>query len=122
MSKTKKMNPKAKARVNPNPAKAGRVHITPLGDRVVLKPLGAEDLGAKTASGIIIPETIDKEKPEQGEVVAVGEGWYQNGKLMPMNVKVGDRVMFSKYGYDEIKIDGEDYFVLKQDSILAILN
>ena len=98
-----------------------KVNIAPLGERVVLKPLSADDLGSTTASGIIIPETVDKEKPEQGEVVAVGAGWYHNGELIPLSVKVGDRVLFSKYGYDEVKVDGEEYFILKQDNILAIV-
>lgn len=94
--------------------------ILPLGDRVLIKP-SKEENGSKTSSGIIIPDTIDKEKPEQGKVVAVGEGKYIDGKLTPLNVKVGDKVVFSKYGYDEIKVDDEEYFILKEDSLLAII-
>ncbi len=96
--------------------------IAPLGDRVVLKPLSEEEMST-TASGIIIPETVSKEKPEQGTVVAVGEGkMTESGKRVPISVKVGDRVVFSRYGYDEIKIDGEEYYVLKEENILAVLN
>ena len=93
--------------------------IIPLGDRVLVKPTAQE--GTKTQSGIIIPDTVDKEKPEQGKVVAVGEGRYEDGKIIPVRVKVGDKVMFSKYGYDEIKVDGEEYFILKEDSVLAVI-
>lgn len=94
--------------------------IIPLGDRVVLKPLNEEE-SSKTSSGIIIPDTVSKEKPEQGVVVAVGEGKWDDGELVPMNVKVGDRVVFSRYGYDEIKMDGVEYYVLKEENILAII-
>jgi chaperonin GroES len=96
--------------------------IVPLGDRVLLKPLSEEEMSRKSALGIIIPETVDKEKPEQGKVIAVGEGRYNDsGNLVPMRVKVGDRVVFSKYGPDEIKIDGEEYYILSESSILAII-
>ncbi len=93
--------------------------ITPLGDRVLIKPITKED--TKTASGIIIPDTVDKEKPERGEVIAVGPGKYEDGKLIPVRVKVGDTVMFSKYGYDEIKVDGVEYFILREESVLAVI-
>jgi len=102
-------------------AKKNKVGITPLRDRVLVRPLSESELEGKTASGIIIPDTIDKEKPEQGEVIAVGEGEYDDGQLVPMPVSVGDRVVFSKYGYDEIKHEGEEYFIVKSDNILAIL-
>ena len=95
--------------------------IVPLGDRVLVKPMTAEE-GKKTASGIIIPDTISKEKPEQGKVIAVGAGrMNDDGKLVPMNVKKGDTVIFSKYGPDEIKVDGEEYFILSESSILAVI-
>jgi len=68
-----------------------------------------------------IPETVDKEKPEQGKVVAVGEGHYDDGKLIPVRVKVGDRVLFSKYGYDDVKIGDEEYYILKEENILAVI-
>ena len=95
--------------------------IIPLGDKVLVKPMSGDE-GKKTKSGIIIPETIDKEKPEQGKVIAVGQGRMNDeGKLLPMKVKVGDTVLFSKYGPDEVKIGGEEYFILSEGSILAII-
>lgn len=94
--------------------------INPLNDRVVLKPTNEEE-ASTTASGIIIPDTVSKEKPEQGTVVAVGEGRWENGKRIPVSVKVGDKVVFSRYGYDEVKIDGEEYYILKEENILAVI-
>jgi len=94
--------------------------IIPLGDRVLLK-ISEDKNGSKTASGIFIPDTVDKEKPEQGKVIAVGEGKYVDGKLIPLNVKVGDIVVFSKYGYDEIKVGEEEFLIVKEDNILAII-
>lgn len=88
---------------------------------MLVKP-AQKDEGKKTASGIIIPETIDKEKPEQGKVVAVGEGrMTDDGGVIPMRVKKGDVVIFSKYGPDEIKVDGEEYYILSESSILAVI-
>jgi chaperonin GroES len=76
-----------------------------------------------TSFGLIIPDTVDKEKSDRGIVVAVGEGWYTNdGKVMPLKVKVGDKVIFSKYSYEEVKQDGKDFYILKEENILAILN
>lgn len=97
------------------------VPIEPLGDRVVLKPLTPEEAGMRTASGIIIPDTA-KEKPEQGKVVAVGPGKFEDGERVPMGVKVGDRVLFSKYGYDEVKIAGVEYYVVTESNILGVIN
>lgn len=94
--------------------------IVPLGDRILIKPFSAEESGSKSQYGIIIPETIDKEKPEQGLVLAVGEGKYEHGKLVPMRIKAGDKVLFSKYGYDEVKVGEEEYYILKEESVLAI--
>lgn len=94
--------------------------ITPLGDRVVVKPEGKEE--KKLPSGIIIPETAAKEKPMQGNVVAVGPGKMDDGTMVPLQVKVGDTVLFSKYGYDEIKLEGEEYYILSESSILGIIN
>jgi chaperonin GroES len=94
--------------------------IIPLADRVLVKPLNEAD--KKSPSGIIIPDTVSKEKPEQGIVIAVGEGKRDDsGKLVPIHVKVGDKILFSKYGFDEVKFDDEEYFILREDSILAIL-
>lgn len=94
------------------------IGVVPLLDRVLIKPILEKE---KTASGIIIPDSAEKEKPEQGVVVALGAGKYDDGKLIALTVKVGDKVMFSKYGYDEIKIDGDEYFILREENILAIL-
>lgn len=95
-----------------------KLSITPLGDRIVVEPMSREEV---TATGIIIPDTASREKPEQGTVVAVGPGKYDNGALVPMTAKVGDQVLFSKYGYDEVKVDGVEYFILPESSVLAIL-
>jgi len=103
-------------------SKRSKISIKPLGDRVLVRPLSEDELGSKTASGIIIPETVDKEKPEQGEVVAVGEGKYEDGVLVKPQVSVGDRVVFSRYGYDEVKHAGEEYFIIKADNVLAIIS
>ncbi|MEK9201631.1 MAG: co-chaperone GroES [Patescibacteria group bacterium] len=93
--------------------------ILPLGDRILIKPISMDE--KRTVSGIIIPDTVDKEKPEQGRVIAVGEGRYDDGKLIPVRVKKGDKVVFSKYGFDEIKIDGEEYYILEEKNILAVI-
>ena len=95
--------------------------IIPLGDRVLVKPIDTDELATKTDSGIIIPDTVSKEKPEQGKVLAVGEGRYDDGKLIKPRVKEGDRILFSKYGYDEIKIEDEELFIIKEEKILAII-
>lgn len=99
-----------------------KVGVEPLGDRVLVKP-DAEKGEQKSKGGIIIPETVDKEKPQSGVVIAVGEGrWDEEGeKRIPMSVKVGDNVIFSKYSYDEVKIDEEDLYLIKEDNILAII-
>ncbi len=94
--------------------------LVPLGDRVVVVP-SEKDGEKKLASGIIIPETVDKEKPSKGEVVAVGQGKYDDGKRVPMQVKVGDTVLFSKYGYDEVKIEGQEYYIISESNILGII-
>ncbi|GAA4530144.1 co-chaperone GroES [Brachybacterium paraconglomeratum] len=94
------------------------VSIKPLEDRVVVKPLEAEQT---TASGLVIPDTA-KEKPQEGEVVAVGAGRFDdNGQRVPMDVKVGDKVVFSKYGGTELKYGGEEFLVLGARDILAII-
>lgn len=97
-----------------------KLGITPLSDRVLIEIPTREE---KTKGGIIIPESVDQEKPEQGKVIAVGEGRLTDaGKVVPVRVKIGDRVVFSKYGYDEISVDGNVYYMLKEDSILAVIN
>ena len=99
---------------------AKKLLFVPLGDRIVVLPSEKEG-EKKLASGIIIPETVDKEKPAKGEVIAVGVGKYEDGKRVPMQVKVGDTVLFSKYGYDEVKIDGVEYYILSESNILGVV-
>lgn len=96
--------------------------IKPLGDRVLVRPLTETEMGTLSPSGIIIPETAKKEKPEQGIVIAIGTGkWNEDGeKRIPLEVKVGDKVVFSKYGFDDIKIDGKDYYIVSEASILGV--
>lgn len=91
--------------------------LVPLGDRVVLKELVAEET---TKSGIVLPGQA-QEKPQQAEVVAVGPGGMVDGKEVTMNVKVGDQVIYSKYSGTEVKLDGEKYIIVKQSDILAIV-
>jgi chaperonin GroES len=98
-----------------------KIKNIPLGDRVLVRP-GLPDEAKKTKSGIIIPETVNKERPEQGKIIAVGEGkTTDEGKLIPMKVKVGDRILFSKYGPDEIKIEEVEYYILREEAILAVV-
>jgi len=93
--------------------------IQPLEDRVLIEPISLEE---KTKSGIIIPDTIDKEKPEQGKVVAVGPGRIDsNGMRVPVGVKRNDIVLFTKYGPAEVKIKDKKYLIAKEEDILAIL-
>jgi chaperonin GroES len=96
--------------------------IRPLNDKVVVRPLTDEEAGTTSASGIIIPDSAKKEKPEQGVVIAVGAGkWDEDGeKRIPLDVAVGDRVVFSKYGYDEVKVDGKEFFLVAEGSILGV--
>ena len=98
--------------------------IKPLGDRVIVRPLTDEELGTTSASGIIIPDSAKKEKPEQGIVIAAGPGkWDEDGeKRIPMEVKEGDRVVFSKYGFDELKFENKEYFIVSESAILGIFN
>lgn len=98
-----------------------KTKVIPLGDRVLVRP-GLGDELKKRKSGIIIPETASKERPEQGEVIAVGEGrTTEDGKLIPVKIKVGDRVLFSKYGPDEVKIDDVEYYILREEAVLAVV-
>ena len=95
------------------------VSIKPLEDRVVVKPLEAEQT---TASGLVIPDTA-KEKPQEGEVIAVGAGRFNDkGQRVPMDVQVGDKVVFSKYGGTELKYGNEEFLVLGTRDILAVIN
>ena len=90
----------------------------PLHDRVLIEVLDSEE---KTAGGIIIPDTA-KEKPQEGEVVAVGPGKrLDNGSVQEMGLKKGDKILFSKYGGTEVKVDGEDYIIMREDDILGVM-
>ena len=93
------------------------MNLKPLGDRLVIKQVVAEET---TKSGIVIPGQT-KEKPQEAEVIAVGPGALHEGKRIEMEVKVGDKVLYSKYAGTEVKVDGEEYTILKQDDILAIV-
>ena len=93
--------------------------LQPLNDHVFIEPIEEEKV---TKSGIVIPDTADKEKPIKGKVVAVGPGKLdENGKRMPMSVKVGNVVLFKKYGPDELEVDGKKYLVGEEADILAII-
>lgn len=95
------------------------MNLKPLNDHIFLEPMEEEK---KTKSGIVLPDTAEKEKPIKGKVVAVGPGKLdENGKRMPMSVKVGDKVLFKKYGPDELEVDGKKYLVGEEADILAII-
>ena len=92
--------------------------IRPLQDRIIVKRIKEEE---KTKGGIIIPETA-KEKPSEGEIVAVGKGKVlENGTVMPLDVKVGDRILFSRYGGTEVKIEGVEHLIMREDDILGVI-
>jgi chaperonin GroES len=94
------------------------MNLKPLGDRVVIKPSPKEEV---TKSGLIIPDTA-KEKPQEGTVLAVGPGKLdEEGKRLPMDVKVGDKVLYAKYAGTEVKLDGEEHLIVKESDILAIV-
>ncbi len=92
--------------------------LQPLGDRIVVKPKDEDE--ATTTSGLVIPDTA-KEKPQLGEVLAVGPGEFSDGERVPMDVSVGDLVFYSKYGGTEVKVEGEEYLVLSSRDVLAVL-
>lgn len=91
------------------------MRLTPLGDRVVVRQIDAEEV---TASGIVLPDTA-QEKPLRGEVLAVGSGRYDDGERVPLGVAVGDEVIYTKYGGTEVTIDGDDLLILRESDILA---
>jgi len=94
------------------------MNVKPLGDRVLVQPLEQDEV---KKGGIIIPDTA-KEKPQEGKIVALGTGKRdENGKLIPFEVKKGDRVLISKYGGTEIKIDGKDYLIMREEDILGVI-
>ncbi|NJP06900.1 MAG: co-chaperone GroES [Chloroflexaceae bacterium] len=93
--------------------------IKPLGDRAVIKPQEREE---KTAGGIFLPDTVSKERPQQGTVLAVGEGKRDDsGQLVPMSIQAGDKVLFAKYSGTEFKIDEEEYLIISEKDILGII-
>jgi chaperonin GroES len=111
-----------KVRFHPNPVNKEEVHVSvsikPLEDRIVVLPVEAEQV---TASGLVIPDTA-KEKPQEAEVIAVGPGRIDdNGNRVPLDISVGDRVIFSKYGGTELKYNGKEYLVLSARDVLAIV-
>ena len=103
-----------------------KAQIKPFADRVLVRPFTEDALrqaqGIKRPSfGIILPESITKEKSAQGKVLAVGEGKWVDGKLVPVRIKVGDTVIFSKYSYDEVEYKGAELYLLKEENVLAVI-
>jgi chaperonin GroES len=95
------------------------VHIRPLHDRLIVKRIDEQE--QRSAGGIIIPDTA-KEKPQEGKVIAVGKGKVnEEGKVLPLDVKAGDRILFGKYSGSEIKIDGEEHLILREEDVLGIV-
>jgi len=96
-----------------------KAKLTPIGGNILVKPVVSDKV---TLSGIVLPDTVDKEKPQKGEVVSLGSGKLtEDGKKIAFNVKVGDIVIFKKYSPDEIEIDGEDYLIMDENAILGVL-
>jgi len=96
-----------------------KMNFTPLHDRVAIKPMDQEE---KTLGGIIIPDTA-KEKPMQGKVIAVGKGTKdKDGNLIPLDVKVGDKVLYGKWGGTEVKVNGQEFIIMKESDIMGIIN
>lgn len=91
--------------------------LKPLGDHVVVMPMESEEM---TKSGIVIPDTA-KEKPMEGKIVAIGQGRYEEGKKIPMEVAVGDKIIFSEYGGQKFKMESKEYLILRESDILAII-
>ena len=95
------------------------MNLRPLGDRVIVKPVAKEEM---TKAGIYLPDTVDKERPEQGEIIAVGPGrLLDNGTRAVMSVKVGDKVVFKKYSPDEVKLDDVEYLVIAESDVMAVI-
>ena len=95
------------------------MNIKPLADHILIEPIKEEE---KTKGGIFLPETAEKEKSEQGKIIAIGPGKKTDeGKIIPLSVKPGDRVLFSKYGPSEIKVDDKEYLIAREEDILAII-
>lgn len=119
--KSKKTNKKSVKKTTKKVTKpASSFGVIPLGERVLVKP--QEDVLERTPSGIIIPDSAAKEKAGRGKVVAIGEGRRtETGALIPLRVSVGDTIMFSKYGFEEVTIDDQEYYIVSEPSILAII-
>ena len=95
------------------------MNIKPLSDHILIEPMKKEE---RTKTGILLPETVEKERPEQGKVIAIGPGRKtSSGKIIPLEVKTGDKVLFTKYGPNEIKVDDKEYLIAKEEDILAII-
>lgn len=98
---------------------SAKAKITPLGGNILVEPVSEE---TKTASGIVLPDTVDKEKPQKGKIVALGTGKVtEDGKKVPFNVKIGDIVIFKKYSPDEVEMDDNEYLIMSEEDILAIV-
>ena len=97
---------------------ASSTKVQPLADRVVVRALEETE---QMRGGLYIPDTA-KEKPQQGEIIAVGPGKYEDGKLVPMSVKVGDKVLYGKYSGTEVTLDNENYLILRESDVLAVIN
>ena len=93
------------------------MNVKPLADRILVRRLEEQEM---KRGGIIIPDTA-KEKPQEGKVVAVGPGKYEDGKLIPLGVKAGDKILFGKYSGSEIKLDGEEHLIMREDDILGVI-
>ncbi|HVM90459.1 MAG TPA: co-chaperone GroES [Verrucomicrobiae bacterium] len=94
------------------------MNLRPLSDKVIVTVSPKEEM---TASGLVLPDSGSKERPEQGTVVAIGPGRVEDGKLVPVSVKVGDKVVFKKYSPDEVKVDGKEYLVLSESDLIAVI-
>ncbi len=94
------------------------IKIRPLGDRLVVEP---QELETKTPGGIFIPDTADKDKPIQGTVLAIGQGKYVDGKMLPLQVKVGDKVLFGKYAGTNIKFSEKEYLVMREEDVMGVV-
>lgn len=93
--------------------------IRPLADRIVVEPKETE---SKTAGGIVIPDTADKDKPIEGTVVAIGNGRYVDGKLQPLQVKVGDVILFGKYAGTNVKLNSKEYLVMREEDVMGVVD
>ena len=112
---------KTKLKTPPKKENKTGFRIQPLGSRVLIKPFTREELMSKNSFGLILPDAGSKEKSEQGVVLAVGPGEYHDGKLVSVTVNVGEKVVFSKYGYEDVTVDGDELYLIKEENILAVL-